>query len=105
MSGPRIICKGIEVDTSHLTDDASSNDERSRAPKEDGQFVPDGIKNRELILEYAERELQVLACVERAAMMRMPSFWHMRPNCVTGASPRNCSPGVAFRCYTFFQSV
>src|SRR5882762_8874485 len=25
----------------------------------------------------------------------------MRPNCVAGTSPRNCSAGVAFRLYTF----
>src|ERR1700674_2758362 len=29
----------------------------------------------------------------------------MRPNCVTATSPRHCSAGVAFRLYTFFQSV
>src|SRR6266567_7489802 len=29
----------------------------------------------------------------------------MRPNCVTGTFPRNCSAGVALRLYTFFQSV
>src|SRR5215469_15775963 len=29
----------------------------------------------------------------------------MRPNCVTGTSPRNCSATVACRMYTFFQSV
>ena len=29
----------------------------------------------------------------------------MRPNWVTGTFPRNCSAGVAFRLYTFFQSV
>ena len=29
----------------------------------------------------------------------------MRPNWVTGTFPRSCSAGVAFRWYTFFQSV
>ena len=32
------------------------------------------------------------------------SFWHMRPNCVTGILPRIGSAVVAFRLCTFFQS-
>ena len=42
---------------------------------------------------------------ELAAMICISSFWHIRPNCVSGTLPRNCSAGVALRLYTFFQSV
>jgi hypothetical protein len=46
-----------------------------------------------------------LACGELAAMIRMPSFAHMRPNCVTAGSPRSRSCAFDGRTYTFFQSV
>src|SRR5467141_1362700 len=45
------------------------------------------------------------ACGELAAMMRIPSRWHICPNCVTGTTPCNCSFALASRTYTFFQSV
>src|SRR6266852_9502616 len=35
----------------------------------------------------------------------MPSFPHMRPNCVTAGSPRCRSCALGGRTYTFFQSV
>ncbi len=38
-------------------------------------------------------------------MIRMSSFWHMRPNCVTGVFPCSNSFSVGARRYTFFQSV
>src|ERR1019366_5067210 len=38
-------------------------------------------------------------------MMPIPSRSHIRPNCVTGTSPRSNSFSVASRTYTFFQSV
>jgi hypothetical protein len=46
-----------------------------------------------------------LACGDPAAMISIPSFSHIRPNCVTGSSPRNCSRCVGARLYTFFQST
>ena len=45
------------------------------------------------------------ACGELAAMIRMPSFAHIRPNCVTAGSPRSRSSAFGGRTYTFFQSV
>src|SRR5215831_12176168 len=38
-------------------------------------------------------------------MIPISSFWHMRPNCVTGTFPCSCSFSVGSRTYTFFQSV
>src|SRR5215471_18452366 len=40
-----------------------------------------------------------------AARIFMSSFWHIRPNCVTGTFPCSCSFSVGSRTYTFFQSV
>ena len=40
---------------------------------------------------------------ELAAMISITNFAHMRPNCVTGSSPRGRSFAVALRLYRFFQ--
>ena len=38
-------------------------------------------------------------------MILISSFWHIRPNCVTGTCPCSSSFSVGSRTYTFFQSV
>src|SRR5271165_2489458 len=70
-----------------------------------GDLLPSHFLDQSILMGAVIALHSPLACGELAAMIRMPSFSHIRPNCVTAASPRNCSPDVALRLYTFFQSV
>ena len=58
-----------------------------------------------LLAAGRQAEALPLACGELAAIIRIPSPLHMRPNCVCGTNPCCNSAAVAARTYTVFQSV